>query len=124
MWGHVRVEALLSARTVYGDCKDVEHLRQEGLETLLQANARYDRIAEEVRVIKACVARAGSVEVSFHIYYAYWLLYIVLIHAYLFTTLSLSSPPNVSPYDTNPSTPSAPSFISSTSPISATPPAP
>ena len=28
-WGYVRLEALLSSRSVYGDRRDVEHLRQE-----------------------------------------------------------------------------------------------
>lgn len=60
MWGHVRVEALLSARTVYGDRKDVEHLRKEGLQTLLEARDRYDSIADAVGIVKSFVSRAQT----------------------------------------------------------------
>lgn len=64
MWGHVRVEALLSSRTVCGDRKDVENLKQEGLDMLSRAKDIYDSIAEAVRTIKSCVSRAQTFEVS------------------------------------------------------------
>lgn len=64
MWGHVRVEALLSGRTVYGDREDVMHLRQEGIDVLSRAKDRYGSIAEAVESIKSCVSRARAVEVS------------------------------------------------------------
>lgn len=64
MWGHVRVEALLSGRTVYGDREDVKDMRQEGIDVLERAKERYDSIAEAVGSIKSCVSRAQTVEVS------------------------------------------------------------
>ncbi|KAE9388476.1 hypothetical protein BT96DRAFT_968085 [Gymnopus androsaceus JB14] len=62
MWGHVPDEALLSARTVFGDPKDIAHLKQEGFSKLFQAKKRYESIAEVVQKIKCCVARAQTLE--------------------------------------------------------------
>lgn len=64
MWGHVRIEALLSARTVFGNPEDIVHLKQEGHQKLLQAKERYESIAEVVETIKCCTARVVTLEVS------------------------------------------------------------
>lgn len=69
MWGHVRIETLLSARTVFGDRRDVEHLRQEGLEVLTQAVISYQEMQDAVTVIKRCVSQAGNFEVSLFVDY-------------------------------------------------------
>lgn len=92
MWGHVRVEALLSARTVYGDRKDVEHLRKEGLQMLLEARDRYDYIAEAVAIVKSCVSRAQTVEVSvrYIVHAPHSLMPICVIPFRRFTVLRLS----------------------------------
>lgn len=65
MADHICVEALLSARTVYGDRRDTEYLRQEGLAMLLQARDLYDSVIKVVGSIKQYIARAQTVEVSF-----------------------------------------------------------
>ncbi|GBE86796.1 hypothetical protein SCP_1000380 [Sparassis crispa] len=41
-WGHVRLEALLSSHTVYGNRRDVEHLRQEAMIFLNDGLTRLD----------------------------------------------------------------------------------
>lgn len=64
MWGHVRIEALLSARTVFGNPKDIAHLKQEGHQKLLQAKERYESITQVVETIKSCIARPLTLEVS------------------------------------------------------------
>lgn len=64
MWGHVRIEALLSSRTVYGDPKDVEYLKREGLEKLDQAAITYDAILVEVKRLRNCVSNAQTYEAS------------------------------------------------------------
>ncbi|KAF5355113.1 hypothetical protein D9756_005557 [Leucocoprinus leucothites] len=51
-WGHVRVEALLSSRTVYGNRKDIEHLRREATAIIADGNVRFSQIAESVDKIK------------------------------------------------------------------------
>lgn len=47
-WGHVRLEALLSSRTIYGNSKDVEHLHREALVFLKEGLKRLNLIAEAV----------------------------------------------------------------------------
>lgn len=54
-WGHVRLEALLSSRTVYGNRSDVEHLRQEAMTYLDEGQQRLYRIAKSVEIIKGSV---------------------------------------------------------------------
>lgn len=56
-WGHVRLEALLSCRAVYGNRADVEHLRREAVDYLDDGPKRLDIIAEAVEKIKIHVAR-------------------------------------------------------------------
>jgi hypothetical protein len=58
-WGHVRVEALLASRTVYGDLSDVEDLRrdaqvilQEGLASLQCVSSLVDRIRSRIALVK------------------------------------------------------------------------
>lgn len=64
MWGHVRIEALLSARTVFGDRKDVEHLRLEGLDMLSRIKDQLDFVARAVEVMQSSIARAQTIEAS------------------------------------------------------------
>ncbi|KZT12667.1 uncharacterized protein LAESUDRAFT_640432 [Laetiporus sulphureus 93-53] len=61
-WGHVRVEALLSSRTIYGNRRDVEHLRLEATSILKYGMKRLDRIAEAVQKIKAQIAKVQTYE--------------------------------------------------------------
>jgi hypothetical protein len=62
-WGHVRIEALLSSRTVYGDRRDVEHLRQESMTYLHDGIKRLDCVAESVDIIKNIVSTVQRCEV-------------------------------------------------------------
>jgi len=63
-WGHVRVEALLSSRTVYGNRADVEHLRQDAVEILDDGLKKFDLIAQAVENIKIQVASTKAYEVT------------------------------------------------------------
>jgi hypothetical protein len=63
-WGHVRLEALLSSRSVYGNRRDVEHLRQEAMAYLNDGLKRLDPIAEAVQKIKNQVTSVQTYEVS------------------------------------------------------------
>lgn len=63
-WGHVRVEALLSSRTVYGNRKDVEHLRQEAMTYIHDGQERLNHIAESVNKIKKQITAVRTYEVS------------------------------------------------------------
>ncbi|OBZ75036.1 hypothetical protein A0H81_05457 [Grifola frondosa] len=58
-WGHVRVEALLASRTVYGSRSDVEDLRrdaqkllQEGLKSVQIVSSLVDRIRFKIESVK------------------------------------------------------------------------
>ncbi|KAF8884085.1 hypothetical protein CPB84DRAFT_1789585 [Gymnopilus junonius] len=61
-WGHVRVEALLSSRTVYGNRQDVEHLRQEAMTILENGLTRFNNVADAVEKLKKCVAGVQTLE--------------------------------------------------------------
>ncbi|OBZ68748.1 hypothetical protein A0H81_11302 [Grifola frondosa] len=64
-WGHVRLEALLSSRTVYGNRGDVEHLRREAMTYLNDGLKRLDLIAEAVEKLKNQVASVQTYEVYY-----------------------------------------------------------
>lgn len=58
-WGHVRIEALLASRTVYGNPSDVEDLRhdalmtiQEGLESVRSVSSLVHRIKSRMTSVK------------------------------------------------------------------------
>ncbi|KXN84527.1 hypothetical protein AN958_07174 [Leucoagaricus sp. SymC.cos] len=61
-WGHVRLEALLSSRTVYGNRQDVEHLRLEAVSFLEEGLKKLDHISEAVENIKKTVAAVQTYE--------------------------------------------------------------
>lgn len=65
-WGHVRIEALLSSRTVYGNRRDVEHLRREAMIFLDDGLKRIDLIAEAVENVKSYVAKVRIYEDFVH----------------------------------------------------------
>lgn len=52
-WGHVRIEALLASRTVYGNPSDVEDLRHDALMTIQEG-------LESVRSVSSLVHRIKS----------------------------------------------------------------
>ncbi|KAF8914401.1 hypothetical protein CPB84DRAFT_1811705 [Gymnopilus junonius] len=60
--GHVRVEALFSSRTVYGNRQDVEHLRLEAMTILEDGLTRLNNVADEVKKIKKCVTEVQILE--------------------------------------------------------------
>ena len=59
-WGHVRVEALLSSRTVYGNRQDIEHLRLEAMTILEDGLTRFNNVADAVEKLKKCVAEVQT----------------------------------------------------------------
>ncbi|KAF8148302.1 hypothetical protein B0H34DRAFT_668993 [Crassisporium funariophilum] len=61
-WGHVRLEALLSSRSVDGNRRDVEHLRREAMAYLDDGLKRLDLIAEAVEKIKNQVTSVQTYE--------------------------------------------------------------
>lgn len=61
-WGVVRVEALLSSRTVYGNRGDIEHLRLDGMTILNDGLQRFDLIAEAVEGINNQVSAVQTYE--------------------------------------------------------------
>ncbi|KAF5347777.1 hypothetical protein D9756_010319 [Leucocoprinus leucothites] len=61
-WGHVRLEALLSSRTVYGNRIDIEHLRREAMAFIADGNLRFSQIAESVDKIKKQVSTVPTYE--------------------------------------------------------------
>jgi hypothetical protein len=63
-WGHVRVEALLSSRTVYENRADIEHLRREAVNYLDKGAIRLDLIAEPGKTLRNQVASSNTYEVS------------------------------------------------------------
>ncbi|GLB45858.1 putative nucleotidyltransferase domain containing protein [Lyophyllum shimeji] len=65
-WGHVRLEALLSSRSVYGNRRDVEHLRREAMAYLNDGLKRLDLIAEAVKKIKNQVTSVQTYEDFIH----------------------------------------------------------
>ncbi|KAF8156528.1 hypothetical protein B0H34DRAFT_783017 [Crassisporium funariophilum] len=65
-WGHVRLEALLSSRSVYGNRRDVEHLRREAMAYLDDGLKRLDLIAEAVEKIKNQVTSVQTYEDFIH----------------------------------------------------------
>lgn len=62
-WGHVRLEALLSSRTIYGNRGDIEHLRRKALAYLDDGLARFSSITKAVKIIKSHVASVKTFEV-------------------------------------------------------------
>ncbi|KAM6504170.1 hypothetical protein JOM56_001113 [Amanita muscaria] len=65
-WGHVRLEALLSSRTIYGNRNDVEHLRREAMDYLNDGLQRLGLLAEAVEKIKNQVATVQTYEDFVH----------------------------------------------------------
>ena len=62
-WGNVRVEALLASRTIYGDRRDVEHLRTDGKEFLQEGLDKFSAVAESVKRIREQVQTVRTLEV-------------------------------------------------------------
>ena len=62
-WGHVRLEALLSSRSVYGNRAAVEHLRREAVGYLNDGLKRLNLIADAVEKITNRVASLKTYEV-------------------------------------------------------------
>jgi hypothetical protein len=62
-WGNVRVEALLASRTIYGDRRDVEHLRADGRKFLQEGLDKFSAVAESVTQIKEHVRTVQTLEV-------------------------------------------------------------
>ena len=54
-WGHVRIEALLSSRTVYGNRADVEHLRRDAMSILDDGLTFLDLVAEALKRLQAMI---------------------------------------------------------------------
>ncbi|KIL60224.1 hypothetical protein M378DRAFT_84083 [Amanita muscaria Koide BX008] len=65
-WGHVRLEALLSSRTVYGNRNGVEHLRREAMDYLFDGLQRLDLLADAVEKIKKQVTTVQTYEDFVH----------------------------------------------------------
>jgi hypothetical protein len=66
-WGNVRLEALLSSRTIYGDCHDIEHLRADGKKIVQEGLEKFGAVTESVKKIKEQVQTAQTLEVRwFH----------------------------------------------------------
>jgi hypothetical protein len=63
-WGDVRVEALLASRTIYGNRRDVEHLRAEGKNYLQEGLDKFSAVAESVKKIKEQVKIVQTFEVG------------------------------------------------------------
>ncbi|EKM82472.1 hypothetical protein AGABI1DRAFT_104447 [Agaricus bisporus var. burnettii JB137-S8] len=61
-WGMIRVEALLSSRTVYGKREDIEHLRQDSMTILKDGLLRFNNVANAVEKLKECVTAAQTFE--------------------------------------------------------------
>ncbi|KZT24848.1 hypothetical protein NEOLEDRAFT_1093716 [Neolentinus lepideus HHB14362 ss-1] len=61
-WGHVRVEALLSSRTIYGNRGDIEHLRRDAMTFLDHGLKKVSLIADAVEKIKKQVATVQTYE--------------------------------------------------------------
>jgi hypothetical protein len=55
-WGHVRIEALLSSRTVYGNRADVEHLRRDAMTILDDGLTTLDLTAEALKRLQVMIA--------------------------------------------------------------------
>jgi hypothetical protein len=62
-WGHVRIEALLSSRTVYGNRVDVEHLRHDAMTILDDGLATLNLIAEALKRLEVMIAAMEIYEV-------------------------------------------------------------
>ncbi|KAF7760419.1 hypothetical protein Agabi119p4_11095 [Agaricus bisporus var. burnettii] len=61
-WGMIRVEALLSSRTVYGKREDIEHLRQDSMTILKDGLIRFNNMANAVEKLKKCITAAQTFE--------------------------------------------------------------
>lgn len=62
-WGHVRIEALLSSRTVYGNRVDVEHLRHDAMTILDNGLATLDLTAEALKRLEVMIMAMEIYEV-------------------------------------------------------------
>ncbi|EKM77723.1 hypothetical protein AGABI1DRAFT_107907 [Agaricus bisporus var. burnettii JB137-S8] len=61
-WGMIRVEALLSSRTVYGKREDIEHLHQDSMTILKDGLIRFNNMANAVEKLKKCITAAQTFE--------------------------------------------------------------
>ena len=62
-WGNVRVEALISSRTIYGTRSDVEHLHSDAMTFLYDGLKMLDLVAEALGKIRNLVATVQIYEV-------------------------------------------------------------
>ncbi len=62
-WGHVRIEALLASRTVYGNPSDVEDLRRDARMTLQEGLASVRSVSSLVHRIRSRIASVKTFEV-------------------------------------------------------------
>jgi hypothetical protein len=62
-WGHVRIEALLASRTVYGNPSDVEDLRRDARMTLQEGLASVRSVSSLVHCIRSRIASVKTFEV-------------------------------------------------------------
>jgi len=67
-WGHVRVEALLASRTVYGNPEDTEDLRRDAQMTLQEGLASVRSILSLVDRIRSRIASVKIYEVCVFFY--------------------------------------------------------
>jgi hypothetical protein len=63
-WGNVRVEALLASRTIYGNRRDVEHLRVEGKNYRQEGLDKFSAVAESIKKIQEQVQIVQTFEVG------------------------------------------------------------
>ncbi|KAG6907820.1 hypothetical protein DXG01_007256 [Tephrocybe rancida] len=66
-WGNLRIEALLTARTVYGSSEDIAHYHRDALGFLDSGLERFEIIAESVSRIKAIMTEVKTCEVRFRL---------------------------------------------------------